>query len=196
MFEPAQVDAHEHSAFLWKIGGELRMKYILPLNLGFSRKVQAMEIQIGRFEFTLLNFHFAPRYDCVRRIWNHYEVHQLKRVSSVVKEKFPRKNLILIGDFNTYPIEDTLYKRFRFENIFKPHEYTNVGKNQCYDNIIVQQKLKLCCTSSSVQNIILDGDIARAELLKDKFDHLPICAEFEIPRQLNLMAARGYRAHF
>ena len=104
---------------------------------------------------------------------------------------------MLIGDFNTYPIDDDLNKRLRFENIFKPQEYTNVNKNQCYDNIIVHQKLKLCCTYSSVQDIILDRDnIATAEQLKHKFDHLPICAEFVIPRQLNLMPAYGYIVHF
>ena len=155
-FATAQVDINEYSAFLWKNDGELQMTNTSPVNLGFSRNVQAMEIQIGPFEFTLLNFHFAPRYDDVRRIKNDCDLHELKKVSSrLVDDGFPPKNLILIGDFNTYPIDDDLNKRLRFENIFKPHEYTNVSKNQCYDNIIVHQKLKLCCTSSSVQNIII-----------------------------------------
>ena len=40
-------------------------------------------------------------------------------------------------------------------------------------------------------------NIATAEQLKDKFDHLPIFAEFEIPRQLNLTPAYdGYIVHF
>ena len=197
VFATAQVDAHEHSAFLWKKCGELQMKKTSPENLDFCRMVQTMEIQIGPFEFTLLNFHFAPRfkYDDVRRKKNDVELYQLKNVSRhFIKEKFPPKNLILIGDFNTYPLDDDLNKRLRFENIFKPQEYTNVSKNQCYDNIIVHQKLKLCCTSRSVQDIIVNGDIATADQLEYKFDHLPICAEFEIPRKLNLMPLYdGYR---
>ena len=166
------------------------------LDLGFSRKVQAMEIQIGPFEFTILNMHLAPRSKDDRIETNDYEVRELKKLSSrLVDVRFPLKNLMLIGDFNTYPIDDDLNKRLRFENIFKPQEYTNVCKNQCYDNIIVHQKLKLCCTSSSVQDIIVDGDIATAQL-KNMFDHLPICAEFKIPRQLDLKPAYGYMVDF
>ena len=192
-----KVDKNEYSAFLWKNCGELQMKYILPLNLGFSRTVQAMEIRIGCFEFTLLNFHLAPRSKDDRIETNDYEVRELKNLSSrLVDVRFPVKNLILIGDFNTYPIDDDLNKRLRFENIFKPQEYTNVCKNQCYDNIIVHQKLKLCCTSSSVQDIIVGRNIATAEQLKYKFDHLPIFAEFEIPRQLNLTPAYDDIVHF
>ena len=220
LFEPwgiatEKVGKNEYSAFLWKNGLELQMKKTSPVTSDFSRsrKVQAMEVQIGPFEFTLLNFHFAPRSDDDRIEINDYEVLQLVRMSSrLEKEKFPSKNLILIGDFNTYPLDDYLNKRLRFENILGPQEYTNVSRNKCYDNIIVHQKLKLCCTSSSVQDIIVDPvtataeqlkhkfvqDIivdpvtATAEQLKHKFDHLPICAEFEIPRQLNLMPAYGY----
>ena len=82
VFKFAMVDEHPHeySAFLWKNCGELQMKNEPPppMNLGFSRKVQAMEIRIGHFEFTLLNFHFAPRYDDAHRIKNDCDLHELK----------------------------------------------------------------------------------------------------------------------
>ena len=191
-YEIALVGKNEYSAFLWKNCGELQIKKTSAVNLGFSRKVQAMDIQIGPFEFTLLNFHFAPRYNSVGRRRNDCEVQHLKRVSSrLVQENFPPKNLILIGDFNTYPIGDDLNKQRRFENILKPQQYTNAGKNQCYDNIIVHQKLKLCCTSSSVQNIEEDL-VTRTTELRHILDHYPICAEFEIPRKLNIMPHYGY----
>ena len=90
MYQTEQVDKNEYSAFLWKNCGALKVKNTSPVNLEFSRKVQAMEIQIGHFEFTLLNFHFAPRSDDDRRNINDYEVHQLKEVSSsLVEEGFP-----------------------------------------------------------------------------------------------------------
>ena len=177
----------EYGGFLWKDRGEQKATVEIE-DIGFKKKVCKMEIQIENFWFTILNFHFACREDddSDSREENDGEVKQLCDIPK--STNFRNTNPILLGDFNICPINNELTKSHHFERFFEPHEYTNVAKSHCYDNIIVHHKLKLCSKTHHIECIDVPDDETKKKL-PNMFDHLPIWAEFEIPITFNPISA-------
>ena len=82
----------------------------------------------------------------------------------------------MLGDFNAYLCNDQLEKESGYENIFRPHEYTNILETDCYDNIMVHRTSNRCCTEHEVEK----NDEDKRKRFKTTSNHYPIWADFDI----------------
>ena len=88
-------------------------------------------------------------------------------------------NTVLLGDFNAYLCNDKLEKESGYENIFRPHEYTNILETDCYDNIMVHRTSSRSCTEHKVEKNDEDK-CKRFNIIKTTSNHYPIWADFDI----------------
>jgi len=164
-----QLDSRPGStclAFVWKTEklreGRTRGSVIHPAD--YQRDIYYKTFEWEKhFTFKLVNLHLRPngsKEHCT-------EIQKLDQVERQTKEG--NCSIILIGDFNEYPCNDRLKEKM-YENIIRPHQYTNVNGTFCFDNIIVPYPLYLCCKEHDVyksNNIELPN-----------FDHFPVYASF------------------
>lgn len=142
------------------------------------------------FKIALINFHLKPRNCPENKKKNDAEVLYLWKILTDAQYEcrdkghdIPDNNFILIGDFNTIPLNPELSSH-GFKNIFGITEHTNVKNTDTYDNIIVHSTFEQRCIKHKVirEHIVMrDKSSPRDDYLTsiDKIsDHCPIYADF------------------
>ena len=178
--------------FLWKGNPDITMIYHESL----SRSLRAFEhtpllavFSIRDFRIAIINFHLRPRSPKIKKL-NDQEVLLLGKALSQAKticeregHGVPEHNFLLIGDFNTIPLDPDL-DRHEYRSLFGITEYTNVADTDTYDNIIVHSTFKQRCIQHDKKNIETAGcrsaTSRRLETLREEkvSDHYPIYADF------------------
>ena len=186
------VPAHSSLGFLWKGNPDIMMIHHESLSRGrwFKYTPLLAVFSVRDFKIAIINFHLRPRTSIRRNKENETEVLQLGKTLSRAKaicereeHGVPEHNFLLIGDFNTIPLDPDLASR-DYRNIFGITEHTNVADTETYDNIIVHSTFEQRCIHHGKKNIITAGrssaESRRLEALEEKYisDHFPIYADF------------------
>ena len=177
--------------FVWKCGIiEIQWYGDLPFDY-FERKPYHFKFKFEGITINLVNLHLIQRgndqptriFEISKKIKNDKE--QDKLIDLVRHVHQLGTYVFLIGDFNCFPwskglhVQDKKYLNpFPFQkyvNLFPLRMYTNTKQDECYDNIIVPDKIvhdkRLC------RNV----DVITDHGLKNVSDHFPICADFCFP---------------
>ena len=188
----AAVPAHSSLGFLWKENPDIMMIHLESLSRErwFEHIPLLAVFSVRDFRIAIINFHLRPRSSGETKAQNEQEVLRLGKTLSQAKaicerEGFgvPEHNFLLIGDFNTIPLDPDLASR-DYRNIFGITEHTNVADTETYDNIIVHSTFEQRCIHHGKKNIITAGrssaESRRLEALEEKYisDHFPIYADF------------------
>ena len=173
-------------AFLWREMGSF-IGYatdFLPDNFNFRLKCNVGVFQIGKWNFALVNFHLAAQGDDPLKTYddgtedgkevNKSEILRLYEVPEHVSgvHRLAKKNVILIGDFNTIP-ENVYLKDDNYKNIFDSSHPTNALETKTYDNIILHDSINY--GDYDVAKTYKDATtIVRKQEAREISDHLPI----------------------
>ena len=160
--------------FVWKCGIKHEV-HDLPFDY-FERRPFHLKFKFEGSTINLVNLHLIRRgnrpkesNEISRKIKNDIEQDKLiDLVHSVCPTDQPGTYVFLIGDFNCFPWSKGLEMK-NYVNLFPLRKYTNKKQDECYDNIIVPDKIKC------------HRDVITADNLKLLSDHFPIYADFCFP---------------
>ena len=161
---------------VWKCGIiEIQWYGDLPFDY-FERKPYHFKFKFEGITINLVNLHLIQRgndqsrknVEVSKKINNDKEQDQLiDLVRHVCPTDQPGTYVFLIGDFNCFPWSKDLHVQDnKYVNLFPLRMYTNTKQDECYDNIIVPDK------------ITCHRDVITDYRLKDVSDHFPIYADF------------------
>ena len=167
--------------FVWKCGIEHEW-HDLPVDY-FERRPYHLKFKFEGSTINLVNLHLIHRgndqssrkVEISKKINSDKEQDQLiDLVHGVCPTDQRGTYVFLIGDFNCFPSSKGLQDN-KYANLFPLRMYTNTKQDECYDNIIVPDKIvhdkRLC------RNVVVITD----HHLKNVSDHFPICADFYFP---------------
>ena len=169
----SQEDNAKKLGFVWNSGIIEIEVHDLPFDY-FARRPYHLKFKFEGRTINLVNLHLTSRgngqakrkIEISKKINNDKEQDKLiDLVHNVCPIDQPSPYVFLIGDFNCFPWSKGLEMK-NYVNLLPLRKYTNTKQDECYDNIIVPDKIKC------------DRNVITADNLKRLSDHFPIWAEF------------------